>query len=138
MRKIYRLAHPQNNYSIILVGKGGNKVRYDFKGNVVNNTPARLALSNQYAQELLESCNLFKSRQIILERSIPEKTDVIGGANTVKNEEKKQVITPVSEVNTPAKAIDYVINNFHEKVRSGAAAREVAMAHGVSFPNLKM
>ncbi len=119
-----------NNYSFVLRGKSGNSLRYIFeRGSVVTNTPARLTLKTQYAQELLEESELFKTGQILLERIDEE------GAPA---EEKKVEYTNVDSIKTVTQAVDYVAETWGEVVKTAKQAKEYAQKHGVDFPNLKV
>lgn len=130
MIKTYRIAKIMNNYSFVLRGKSGNSLRYIFeRGSVVTNTPARLTLKTQYAQELLEESELFKTGQILLERIDEE------GAPA---EEKKVEYTNVDSIKTVTQAVDYVAETWGEVVKTAKQAKEYAQKHGVDFPNLKV
>lgn len=131
MVKTYRIAKIMNNYSFVLQGKSGNSLRYIFeRGSVVTNTPARLTLKTQYAQDLLEDSEIFKSGQVILER-IDKEDEPIQGAPKVeyKNEESIKTVT---------QAVDYVAETWGEAVKTAKQAKEYAQKHGVDFPNLKV
>ena len=119
-----------NNYSFVLKGKSGNSLRYIFeRGSVVTNTPARLTLKTQYAQELLEESELFKTGMVILER-----IDNDGQ----KKEEPKVEYENVDHIKTVTQAVDYVAETWGEVVKTAKQAKEYAQKHGVDFPNLKV
>ena len=119
-----------NNYSFVLKGKSGNSLRYIFeRGSVVTNTPARLTLKTQYAQELLEESELFKTGMVILER-----IDNDGQ----KKEEPKVEYRNEDSIKTVTQAVDYVAETWGEVVKTAKQAKEYAQKHGVDFPNLKV
>lgn len=130
MVKTYRIAKIMNNYSFVLKGKSGNSLRYIFeRGSVVTNTPARLTLKTQYAQELLEDSELFKTGMVILER-----IDNDGQ----KKEEPKVEYENVDHIKTVTQAVDYVAETWGEVVKTAKQAKDYAQKHGVDFPNLKV
>ena len=130
MVKTYRIAKIMNNYSFVLKGKSGNSLRYIFeRGSVVTNTPARLTLKTQYAQELLEESELFKTGMVILER-----IDNDGQ----KKEEPKVEYRNEDSIKTVTQAVDYVAETWGEVVKTAKQAKEYAQKHGVDFPNLKV
>lgn len=119
-----------NNYSFVLKGKSGNSLRYIFeRGSVVTNTPARLTLKTQYAQDLLEESELFKTGMVILERIDNEGQ---------KKEEPKVEYKNEDSIKTVTQAVDYVAETWGEVVKTAKQAKEYAQKHGVDFPNLKV
>lgn len=77
MIKIYRLKQVRNNVSHVLVGAGGNKVRYEFTGgNVIAGTCPEISLKGKYYQDLLEDSELFKSGTVVLVREIKTSDDI--------------------------------------------------------------
>lgn len=128
-KKIYKLMQRKNQVSFTLVGKSGNMVRFNFtQGNAAVNQPARLVLTNDYYQQLLEDCDLFKRGVIKIER-------IEGDNNTEKEAAVK--MEKVEEVKTAADAIEYVANNFGEAAKTKNEAKKIAALNGVEFPNLK-
>lgn len=128
-KKIYKLMQRKNQVSFTLVGKSGNMVRFNFtQGNAAVNQPARLVLTNDYYQQLLEDCDLFKRGVIKIER-------IEGDSNTEKEAVVK--MEKVEEVKTAADAIEYVANNFGEAAKTKNEAKKIAALNGVEFPNLK-
>ena len=84
MIKTYILTRPYHNYSFVLANKSGLRLRYDFTGgNSLTNTPAQKILHSQYAQELLENSQEFKSGFVKLLR-------VDEGGETPKHVEVKK------------------------------------------------
>lgn len=128
-KKIYKLMQRKNQVSFTLIGKSGNMVRFNFtQGNAAVNQPARLVLTNDYYQQLLEDCDLFKIGVIKIER-------IEGDSNTEKEAAVK--MEKVEEVKTAADAIEYVANNFGEAAKTKNEAKKIAALNGVEFPNLK-
>jgi len=108
-------------------------MRYNFTGSVITNTPAKLALSNKYAQDLLEQSDMFKHKMIVLESCVPEADDKGLAQKATGNDAG---LTSVPEVDSITKAIDYIATNFGKRVRSVPSAKAVAAEHGITFPNL--
>lgn len=128
-KKIYKLMQRKNQVSFTLIGKSGNMVRFNFtQGNAAVNQPARLVLTNDYYQQLLEDCDLFKRGVIKIER-------IEGDSSTEKEAAVK--MEKVEEVKTAADAIEYVANNFGEAAKTKNEAKKIAALNGVEFPNLK-
>lgn len=130
--KIYKLNQSKNSAEFPLYANNGKmKVNYVFKdGNQLTRQPARCTLSNEFYQNLLESCDLFKSGVINLERVIEDKPKK--GKKT-ETEEKQQV----DEVTSPEQAIEYVFNTWGIVVKSGKQAVKIALQKGVEFPFLQ-
>lgn len=130
--KIYKLNQSKNSAEFPLYANNGKmKVNYVFKdGNQLTRQPARCTLSNEFYQNLLESCDLFKSGVINLERVLEDKPKKGKKAET---EEKQQV----DEVTSPEQAIEYVFNTWGIVVKNGKQAVKIASQKGVEFPFLK-
>lgn len=130
--KIYKLIQSKNSAEFPLYANNGKmKVNYVFKdGNQLMRQPARCTLSNEFYQNLLENCDLFKSGVIKLERVIEDKPKKGKKAET---EEKQQVDT----VTSPEQAIEYVFNTWGIVVKNGKQAVKIASQKGVEFPFLK-
>lgn len=130
--KIYKLIQSKNSAEFPLYANNGKmKVNYVFKdGNQLMRQPARCTLSNEFYQNLLENCDLFKSGVIKLERMIEDKPKKGKKAET---EEKQQVDT----VTSPEQAIEYVFNTWGIVVKNGKQAVKIASQKGVEFPFLK-
>lgn len=130
MIKTYILTRPYHNYSFVLANKSGLRLRYDFTGgNSLTNTPAQKVLHGQYAQELLESSEEFKSGFVKLLR-------VDEGGETPKFVEVKKTI--VEEVTSPEQLIEYVALNLDKTYQRPDAALEYAKKKGYEFPNLEL
>ena len=130
MIKTYILTRPYHNYSFVLANKSGQRLRYDFTGgNSLTNTPAQKVLHGQYAQELLESSEEFKSGFVKLLR-VDE-----GGETPVQVEVKKTI---VDEVTSPEQLLEYVATNLEKVYQRPEAALAFAKAKGFEFPNLEL
>lgn len=130
--KIYKLNQSKNSAEFPLYANGGKmKVNYVFKdGNQLTRQPARCTLTNEFYQNLLENCDLFKNGVISLERVIEDKQKK--SSKAVK-EQKQQV----DEVTSPEQAIEYAFNTWGIVVKNGKQAVKIASQKGVEFPFLK-
>lgn len=139
MIKIYRLRQVRNNVYHILEGKSGNRMTYKFTGgNVATGTCPELSLKSQYAQELLEDSELFKSGTVVLVRTI----------RTLEDEEREQAQRLAAEaakkqsdeaqVTTPDELLAYINVNYPKKFTDPAKALAFAAKEGLVFPNLKV
>lgn len=122
-RKKYILNARQNTSSIILTGKGGVRVRYDFtNGSVIQNQPASFITENAFYQKLLEESEYFRKGVIRLAQVFGE------------NKETKKIPAAEDEVVHGIKgakdAIEWVANTFGVKVTSGRAAVDYAKKQG--------
>ena len=137
MIKIYRLKQALNNVSHVLVGAGGNKVRYEFTGgNVIAGTCPELSLKGKYYQDLLESSELFKSGTVVLIREIKTSDDK-DPVPTPEPTPKKQVDS-VDSVTTPDELLVYVNTNYSKNFTSPAKALAFAAKEGIVFPKLSL
>ena len=140
MINTYRYNANRNTVSHILQGKNGLTVRYNFeRGNVVTNQKPELILRNKFAQDLLESSDLFKQGLVSLVSSIAEPSDVV--EETPKEDtptEQKNVIEEAS-VRTNADLVNFVnqVDNRTEKNAFTTPARALKWAseHYYKFPN---
>lgn len=145
MIKTYKLNARMNNAHIVLTGKSGNKVIYDFTdGNVVTNTPARIVLYSKYDQDLLEASDAFKTKTITLEKVELTKEDEEERKKVMEARAKAEAEEVANDGNEVAvsvtsvtEAINYVAEKWGEVAKTAKQAKEIALAHGVEFPNLK-
>lgn len=127
MTKVYKLNMERNNATFILYGKGGNAVRYTFKdGNINSRQPARLSLTNEYYQQLLEDSEVFKKNIVAIDPTY----------KPAPKEEVKKVLTPVKDVKSVAQAVEYCAEHFGEVVKSSKQAKACAEKNGFDFVNL--
>ncbi|MBR1448822.1 MAG: hypothetical protein IJ588_08790 [Prevotella sp.] len=132
MIKTYILTRPYHNYSFILRHKSGMKLRYDFTGgNSITNTKAQLILRGQFAQELLESSDEFKTGLVRLFRTED-------GGESVPSVVVSQQPTIVEEVTSPEQLIEYVAEKLEKVYLRPDAALEYAKRKGFQFPNLEL
>lgn len=136
MIKIYRLKQALNNSSHVLVGAGGNKVRYEFTGgNVIAGTCPEISLKGKYYQDLLEASELFKDGTVVLVREIKTSDDM---KETVPKPEPKDVNTADS-VTTPDELLVYVNTNYDKKFTDPSKALAFAAKEGKEvFVNLNL
>lgn len=129
MIKTYVLTTPARNSSIVLRGKTNNSLRYNFTGgDPLTGKSASIMLRSQYAQELLESSELFASGYVRLVR-----TDE-GGETPVVEPEK----TIVEEVKSPEQLIEFVAEKLEKVYQRPEAALNFAKGKGFEFPNLEL
>lgn len=130
MKKIYRLNQRKTSATFTLTTNGGKMtVGYKFDhGNPILNVPARLALDNEFAQNLLESSVIFKRRIVVLERTIKDG----------EKKEAKKVTNHVKGVTNVAQAVDYIANTYAVQVKTTKQAIEFAQKHDFDFPDLKV
>ena len=129
MIKTYVLTTPARNSSIVLRGKTNNSLRYNFTGgDPLTGKSASIMLRSQYAQDLLESSELFASGYVRLVR-----TDE-GGETPVVEPEK----TIVEEVKSPEQLIEFVAEKLEKVYQRPEAALNFAKGKGFEFPNLEL
>jgi hypothetical protein len=135
MIKIYRLKQVRNNVSHVLVGAGGNKVRYEFTGgNVIAGTCPEISLKGKYYQDLLESSKLFTSGTVVLVREIKTSDDM---KEDVPKPEPKNVNT-ADAVTTPDELLVYINTNYDKKFTDPSKALAFAAKEGEVFANLNL
>lgn len=166
MIKQYKLNKRQNNYDITLYYKGV-KVRVQFTGgNTYKGVLPKCSEKDSFRQRAIEASQMFKDRDIILERTIAEPGDnkpaVTVQAKKVKpavavqtkKMEKPVVQEPAPEPEpTPApepngcegetkefanlgEAILYIAQTWQEEAKTEKQAREILKAHGIN-PKIK-
>lgn len=141
MIKIYRLKQALNNVSHVLVGAGGNKVRYEFTGgNIITNACPELSLKGKYYQDLLESSELFKSGKVVLLREIKTSDDIDPVPTTKPTPEPtpEKNLESVDSVTTPDELLVYVNTNYSKNFTSPAKALAFAAKEGIVFPQLSL
>lgn len=137
MIKIYRLKQALNNVSHVLVGAGGNKVRYEFTGgNIITNACPELSLKGKYYQDLLESSELFKSGTVVLLREIKTSDDKDPVPTTKPTPEKN--LDSVDSVTTPDELLVFVNTVYSKKFTDPAKALAFAAKEGIVFPKLSL
>lgn len=128
MIKTYVLTRPYHNYSFILRNKSGMSLRYDFTGgNSLTNVKASLTLRGQYAQELLEASDEYKTGLVKLERTVK-------GGETVKGQEGHT--EKIENITSSEQLIEFVADKLEKVYQRPEAALEYAKKNGFEFPNL--
>lgn len=75
MLKIYQLRLKQNTFEVTLRYKGvGVRVAF-VDGNTYNGTPAKCYTSDPFKQKAIEASQMYKDRDIVLERQVEERSD---------------------------------------------------------------
>jgi len=130
MIKTYKLTQPLRNSSIVLRGKTGNSLRYNFSnGDPLTGKPATLMLRSQYAQDLLETSELFAKGYVRL-ASAREGGEVV---NEVKQEK-----TVMEDITSPEQLIEFVGMQLDKVYQRPEAALNFARSKGYEFPNLEL
>ena len=139
MIKTYRYNATRNTVSHILQGKNGLTVRYNFeRGNVITKQKPELILKSRYAQDLLESSELFKQGVVSLVSSVAEPTDAIDETPKETKVAEQKTIDEES-VRTNADLVNFVnqVDGRTEKNAFTTPARALKWAseHYYKFPN---
>ena len=130
--KTYRYNAAMNTVSHILTGKGGNSMRYNFeRGNAAMGKAPELTLRGQYAQELLESHELFKNGTISLVKTI--RTD-----DPVEEPIVASQVSKIEQVTSPDELLVYMNTNTQKKFTDPKKALAYAAKEGWVFPNLEI
>ena len=75
MLKIYQLRLKQNTFEVTLKYKGvGVRVAF-VDGNTYNGIPAKCYTSDPFKQRAIENSQMFKDKDIVLERTVEEESD---------------------------------------------------------------
>ena len=94
MLKIYQLRKKQNSFEITLQYKGVG-VRVSFvDGNTYNDIPAKCYTNDKFKQMAIENSQMFKNKEIVLERQVEEESDRKAAAKKVAMQVKKQTNGP--------------------------------------------
>lgn len=134
MIKTYRYNANRNTVSHILQGKNGLTVRYNFeRGNVITKQKPEIILRNKYAQDLLESSDLFKQGMVTLVSSIAEPSDVVEDTQTETKKETKA--EEVRGVRTSDEVIAYINQRFDKDCRTLGTAMKHASKANIIFPD---
>lgn len=132
MIKTYQLTTPARNSSIVLRGKTNNSMRYNFAGgDPMTGKAASIMLKSQYAQDLLESSDIFRNGLVRLVR-----TDEGGETPIVKEREE---IT-MEDITTPVQLLEFVNTTLEPAniYKMPKFALKFAESKGYRFPNLKL
>lgn len=132
MIKTYKLNQPLRNSSFVLRGKTGNAQRFNFSGgDPLTGKPATLMLRSKYSQDLLEQSDFFKNGYVQLIR-----TDE--GGETISSSAPTPERTPVPEVDSPEKLLEWVATELEKPYQQPKAALAYAEKQGYTFPNLTL
>ena len=89
MLKIYQLRKKQNSFEVTLKYKGVG-VRVSFvDGNTYNDIPAKCYTNDKFKQKAIENSQMFKNKEIVLERQVEEESDRKAAAKKVALQQKK-------------------------------------------------
>lgn len=109
--------------SFMLHGKNGIGVRYNFEnGSSLTNTPAKCVLENEYAQELLESSDLFLGGRVRLDKVI--------------NDDPKKAVVNVEGVTNLSGAINYIKERYGKQVVNAAGVKKFAKDNNINFVDM--
>lgn len=129
MIKTYQLTTPARNSSIVLRGKTGNAMRYNFSGgDPMTNKPASIVLRSQYAQDLLESSDMMAKGYVRLARATE------GGETAPKPAES--MVRP--DITSPEQVLEFVATKLEKVYKQPKAALMYAEQQGFKFPNLNI
>lgn len=138
MIKVYRYNANRNSVSHILQGKNGVTVRYNFeRGNVITKQKPEIILKNEYAQNLLESSDLFKQGLVKLIRSEETLEDKLKKAAEEDKKEPIEVASVVSDEDLIAFVNEEDKREGPRQFKTLASALEWATKHNFVFPNHK-
>ena len=127
MIKTYKLTTPLRNLSIVLRGKTGNSLRYNFSGgDPLTGKSATIMLRSQYAQDLLEDSEPYANGYIVLAK-IDE-----GGEDAPRESN----LTVKEDITSPEQLLEFVAENLDKVYKNAKAALDYAKRQGFDFPNL--
>lgn len=164
MIKEYQLRKLQNSYEVTLYYKGV-KVRVNFTGgNVYNKTMPKLRTNDLFKMRAVENSELFRNREVVLVRTIQEKSDSATARPAVQQRKApaKTVARPAAskaadktgtheitddtqdggdgsqamEFQNLGEAILYIAQNWQEQAKNETEARKILKAHGIN-PKIK-
>lgn len=102
MLKIYQLRKNQNSFEVTLKYKGvGVRVAF-VDGNTYNDIPAKCYTSDPFKQKAIESSQMFKNREIVLERTVDNKASKKTVSQTVRTQRTSRIGAQVRPVSKPA------------------------------------
>lgn len=138
MIKTYVYTEPKTIVSHILVGKGGNTVRFNFDhGNPITKKLPELTLRGKYFQDLLENSDLVKKGLVRKIREVAEPSDVIDDdpKTTTDTVTKNGEVEEVLSVRSADELIAYVNERWDKKFILPHKALDYAKKENVAFPN---
>lgn len=138
MIKVYRYNANRNFVSHILQGKNGVTVRYNFeRGNVITKQKPEIILKNEYAQNLLESSDLFKQGLVKLIRSEETLEDKLKKTAEEAKKGPIEVASVVSDEDLIAFVNEEDKREGSRQFKTLTSALEWATKHNFVFPNHK-
>lgn len=138
MIKVYRYNANRNSVSHILQGKNGVTVRYNFeRGNVITKQKPEIILKNEYAQNLLESSDLFKQGLVKLIRSEETLEDKLKKSSEENKKGPIEVASVVSDEDLIAFVNEEDKREGPRQFKTLTSALEWATKHNFVFPNHK-
>ena len=139
MIKVYRYNANRNSVSHILQGKNGVTVRYNFeRGNVITKQKPEIILKNEYAQNLLESSDLFKEgSEETLEDKLKKAAEMDGKSSEENKKGPIEVASVVSDEDLIAFVNEEDKREGSRQFKTLASALEWATKHNFVFPNHK-
>ncbi|UKK52154.1 hypothetical protein L6472_06120 [Prevotella sp. E13-17] len=165
MLKVYQLRRNQNSFDVTFKYRGVS-VRCEFvDGNTYNGTPAKCYTRDEFKQRAIEASELYKNKEIILERQVEEASDIAKKAAKAAARAAKADLgnsTPPPPTPTPpstptptvddedpggdgmqkmtfdnlGEAIQYIAANWQVQVQSEAEARAFLKEHQIQ-PTIK-
>lgn len=106
MLKIYRLNKKQNTFEVTLKFKGvGVHVSF-VDGNTYNGTPAKCYTNDAFKQRAIEASQMFKDREITLERTVEDGSDRKAAAKVVAKPAQKPAPKAAGKTSGKGKASD--------------------------------
>jgi hypothetical protein len=110
-------------------------MRYEFThGNIAGNKYPEITLRNKYAQDLLESHELFQKGKVSLIRKVLEESDIVDESVTKPSTEVDN-IEDVESVRSADELITYVNQRWNKKFILPKKAIDFAAKENVGFPN---
>lgn len=149
MLKIYQLRLPQNTFEVTMKYRGvGVRVAF-VDGNNYRDIPAKCYTNDPFKQRAIEASQMFKDKEIVLERTVEEESDRKkaaaqgqNGNNPAKNPEptpepaKNPEPTPDDGMekmtfNNLAEAIQYIATTYQAQVQTPNEARSFLKDKGI-------
>lgn len=153
MLKIYQLRLKQNTFEVTMRYRGvGVRVAF-VDGNSYNDIPAKCYTNDPFKQRAIEASQMFKDKDIVLERSVEEESDrqkakeAADKANKPDEANKTDKADKINGADTPdegdagsekktfdnlGEAIMYVAQTFGIAAKTEAEVRKTLKEHGVS------
>lgn len=152
MLKIYQLRLKQNTFEVTFKYRGvGVRVAF-VDGNTYNGTPAKCYTNDAFKQRAIEASQMFKDKDIVLERCVAEESDKKKAEETAGKRPMAQTgetagtaagipagnaagMTADADVMTfdnAGEAIKYIAQNWQVAVQTETEARKVLKEHGIN------